>query len=213
MRAAVTDYLNMRDLSSRAEAAARLGESAPGAESIALITKDNIRRQRLNQAIRHDLTGRGVLVEHVTIGTRAGQPLDWAIGDRVIARKNDRGYDLDNGTRGTVTAITDTHLTFRDDHGGEREVDAAYVSDHLDHAYALTGHGTQGATLEWAGVIGLPTDFSREWAYTALTRSKEPTHSTWSAGTRSVRRSAWTTRRCLSPRLTSSSSWTAWRSA
>src|SRR5581483_3660911 len=50
-----------------------------------------------------------------------------------------------------------------------------YVAEHLEHAYAITGHGMQGATVEWAGVIGQPEDFSRNWSYTALSRAREPT--------------------------------------
>jgi hypothetical protein len=33
----------------------------------------------------------------------------------------------------------------------------------------------QGATVEWAGVIGTPEDFTRNWSYTALSRAREPT--------------------------------------
>ena len=35
----------------------------------------------------------------------------------------------------------------------------------------LTGHASQGATVEAAVVVG-PEDFSREWAYTALSRAR-----------------------------------------
>jgi hypothetical protein len=32
----------------------------------------------------------------------------------------------------------------------------------------------QGATVEWAGVVGRPEDFTRNWSYTALSRAREP---------------------------------------
>jgi hypothetical protein len=51
-------------------------------------------------------------------------------------------------------------------------LDGAYAAEHLEPAYALTGHGAQGATVEWAGVIGRPSEFGREWAYTALSRAR-----------------------------------------
>jgi len=35
----------------------------------------------------------------------------------------------------------------------------------------LTGHGAHGATVEWARVIGRPSEFTREWAYTSLSRA------------------------------------------
>jgi hypothetical protein len=46
------------------------------------------------------------------------------------------------------------------DAGDNRLLDAAYVARHLEHAYALTGHGALGATVERAGVIGRPSEFS-----------------------------------------------------
>jgi hypothetical protein len=49
------------------------------------------------------------------------------------------------------------------------------VAEHLQHAYALTAHTIQGATVEWAGVVGRPEDFTRNWSYTALSRAREPT--------------------------------------
>ncbi len=55
-------------------------------------------------------------------------------------------------------------------------LDAGYVEEHLEHAYALTGHGTQGGTVERAIVVGEPEDFSRNWGYTALSRARDTTH-------------------------------------
>jgi hypothetical protein len=61
------------------------------------------------------------------------------------------------------------------DAGQPRALNADYIARHLEHAYALTAHSTQGATVNWAGVIGRPTDFTREWAYTALSRARQDT--------------------------------------
>jgi hypothetical protein len=100
---------------------------------------------------------------------------EWAVGDRVIARRNDRRLDLDNGTRATITALDEhTGATVRLDSGAERQLDVDYMRHHTQHAYALTGHGMQGATVEWAGVIGQAQDYSRNWSYTALSRAREP---------------------------------------
>jgi hypothetical protein len=49
------------------------------------------------------------------------------------------------------------------------------VAEHVQHAYALTAHTIQGGTVEWAGIVGRPADFTRNWAYTALSRAREPT--------------------------------------
>ena len=50
---------------------------------------------------------------------------------------------------------------------------SVYIIQHVGHAYALTGHGAQGATATWAGVIGRPEEFTREWGYTAVSRPRE----------------------------------------
>jgi hypothetical protein len=79
--------------------------------------------------------------------------------------------------RGTVIAVdpTEKELVVRTDGGARRRLDAPYMAEHLQHAYVLTAHAVQGATVEWAGVVGRPEDFTRNWSYTALSRAREPT--------------------------------------
>ncbi len=144
-----------------------------GARSVVMIARDNLTRERLNHAARAALKTEGALAESgVYIGGREYSP-----GDRVVARQNDRTKDLDNGSIGTVLAVdrewfsmilqTDTGQTCRLDHD--------YIADHIEHAYALTAHAAQGATVTWAAVVGRPQDFTREWAYTAVSRAREQT--------------------------------------
>ena len=137
-----------------------------------LIVRDNQRRERLNTLIRSELKREGRLGESVHVGG-----CDFAVGDRVVARRNDRERAVDNGMRGTVIAVdpTEQDLVVRTDAGAQRCLDATYVAEHLQHAYALTAHTVQGATVEWAGVVGRPEDFTRNWSYTALSRAREPT--------------------------------------
>jgi hypothetical protein len=137
-----------------------------------LIVRDNQRRERLNALIRAELKRDGRLGESIHIAGR-----DFAVGDRVVARRNDRERAVDNGTRGTVIAVdpTEKDVLVRTDGGAQRQLDAPYVAEHLQHAYALTAHTIQGATVQWAGVIGRPEDFTRNWSYTALSRAREPT--------------------------------------
>ena len=59
---------------------------------------------------------------------------------------------------------TDSHLI--------RELPAEYVAEHVEHAYALTGHGMQGATVEAAIVVASPRDLTAGWSYTALSRAR-----------------------------------------
>ena len=102
---------------------------------------------------------------------------EFVVGDRVIARRNDRLRDVDNGMRGTVVAVDPdaASVTLEADAGGRRELDRDYVEQHLEHAYALTGHGTQGGTVERAVVVGRPEEFSLNWGYTALSRARATT--------------------------------------
>jgi chaperonin cofactor prefoldin len=53
-----------------------------------------------------------------------------------------------------------------------RDLPAAYVSEHIEHAYALTGHGMQTGTLETAIVVASPRDLTAGWSYTALSRAR-----------------------------------------
>ena len=134
--------------------------------------RDNQRRERLNALIRVELKRDGRLRESIQIAGR-----EFAVGDRVVARRNDRERAVDNGMRGTVVRVepTEKEVLVRTDAGAQRRLDALYVAEHLQHAYVLTAHTLQGATVEWAGVVGRPEDFTRNWSYTALSRAREPT--------------------------------------
>jgi len=98
----------------------------------------------------------------------------FAEGDRVITRRNDRGLELVNGTRATVTAVdplTRT-VTVTAAGGARREIDSLYLDDgHLEHAYAATAHALQGASVDDAFILG-SEDLYQQWGYTALTRHR-----------------------------------------
>jgi ATP-dependent exoDNAse (exonuclease V) alpha subunit len=144
-----------------------------GLPAAVMIARDNGTREQLNAAARVRLKQTHRLpITGVVIGGR-----EFTLGDRVIARRNDRRLDVDNGTVATVVAADpiNQRVTVSTDSGEVRELGADYVAAHLEHAYALTAHGTQGTTVTWAGVIGHPHEFTREWAYTALSRAREQT--------------------------------------
>ena len=138
-----------------------------------MIVRDNQTRARLNDEARAWRDAQGELGERIEVGG-----LGVAVGDRVIARRNERALDIDNGTRGTILAVDleTKAITTETDAGEFRQLPAHYVAEHLEHAYALTGHGSQGATVERAVVVGRPEDFTNEWAYTALSRARDPVH-------------------------------------
>jgi hypothetical protein len=106
---------------------------------------------------------------------RSYSGLSLAVGDRVICRRNDLLLDLDNGTRGTVRYLDARSVVIKTDSRLMRTLPANYVCEHVEHAYALTGHGMQGATVEAAIVLASPRDLTAGWSYTALSRARGTT--------------------------------------
>jgi hypothetical protein len=138
-----------------------------GPSQAVMIARDNETRAALNEAARELSRALGLLGEEHAYG-----PVELAVGDRVICRHNDRRIDIDNGTRGTVRHLDPDRVAIDTDSGLVREIPAAYVSEHLEHAYALTGHGMQGGTVETAIVVASPRDLTAGWSYTALSRAR-----------------------------------------
>ena len=93
----------------------------------------------------------------------------------MICRRNDALLDVDNGTRGTVRHLDEHRVVIETDSRLVRELPAQYVAEHVEHAYALTGHGMQGATVEAAIVVASPRDLTAGWSYTALSRARATT--------------------------------------
>jgi hypothetical protein len=141
-----------------------------GLAQAVMIARDNDTRAQLNHAARERLRALGLLGEEATYGG-----LSLAVGDRVICRRNDQLLQLDNGTRGTVRYSGDDRIVIETDSRLVRELPASYVAEHVEHAYSLTGHGMQGATVEEAIVLASPRDLTAGWSYTALSRARERT--------------------------------------
>ncbi len=145
----------------------RAAAAAHGPASAVLIVRDNATRDQLNHAARaHERAG-GRLGVDVAYGERR-----FAVGERVICRRNDPAADVDNGTRGTLRATRNDGVTLETDAGAVRELPVAYVAEYLEPAYCLTGHGMQGGTVEHATVVATPRELTRGWSYTALSRAR-----------------------------------------
>jgi hypothetical protein len=144
--------------------------AAHGVDQSVLICRDNETRRALNTLARERRREAGELSEEISYG-----PVTVAVGDRVICRNNERDLDIDNGTRGTVRHIHERGIVLETDAHLVRELPAGYVAEHVEHAYALTGHGMQGGTVEHATVVASPHDLSRGWSYTALSRARGDT--------------------------------------
>lgn len=125
----------------------------------------------LNRLAREQLQGRGRLqADRVRIGDRR-----FAVGEEIIATRNDYDLGVLNGTRGTITNIdTSTgRITAYTDRGTAVEFPHSYVADgNLLHSYAVTFHKAQGATVGETFVLGT-TGLDREHAYSALSRGAE----------------------------------------
>ena len=146
------------------------GATANGVDQSVLICRDNETRRALNALAREHRRDAGELGEEISYG-----PVTVAVGDRVICRNNERDLDIDNGTRGTVRHVAPRGIVIETDAHLVRELPAGDVAEHVEHAYALTGHGMQGATVEQVTVVASPHDLSRGWSYTALSRARGDT--------------------------------------
>jgi conjugative relaxase-like TrwC/TraI family protein len=104
----------------------------------------------------------------------------FAVGDRILVKRNDNHCDLRNGDRGVVTAIdmqaSALHVRF-----GERiaVLDSRFLCrptqngrPALEHGYAITAYAAQGMTCRHALVLARD-DAYREWIYTTMTRASQ----------------------------------------
>jgi conjugative relaxase-like TrwC/TraI family protein len=143
----------------------------PGAGDAVMIAHRRSDVADLNALARERMARDGRLgEEELTTDRRA-----FAVGDRVIARRNDRRAGVVNGTRAEVVGVDLERrtLSLRTQDGSGRELDSAYLDDGwLDHAYALTAHAAQGATVDQSFVLG-SDELYREWGYTAMSRHRD----------------------------------------
>ena len=123
----------------------------------------------LNARARRELRGNGLLgAEELMVAGSA-----FAVGDSVMALRNDAYLGVINGTRGIVCAIDVEQGSVTVDTGDTSvTLPATYLEEgHLQHAYAITGHKAQGMTTDRSFVLGDETLF-REWAYVAMSRGR-----------------------------------------
>ncbi len=158
---------------------------------------DQARRQLVSHALADDglmIAARRVDVAELNrlarerlkdMGLLRGPEIDlpggsFAVGDRVVVRRNDRGSGLNNGDRGIVTAIERDLLEL--ECSGRRVrlgsdfllARTAHGDPTLMHGYAVTVHVAQGITVDRAHVLG--QGLTRESGYTAMSRGREANH-------------------------------------
>lgn len=146
-----------------------------------MIAGPNSTRRALNDRARALLKSNGEL---------SGEPLviagrEFMVGDEVVARRNERRLravggreSVKNGSTGTITETDLDHheLVVAFDREGTVRIPNAYLTaGRLEHGYARTSYGVQGATHQVARYH--PTDLSSfEEGYVALTRGRQSAH-------------------------------------
>lgn len=99
--------------------------------------------------------------------------VEFAVGDEVLAHRNDYRLGILNNDHGVARSLTDDGLMIQLDEGRFVELPLGYLeAGHLTHGYAATIHKSQGATYDRVFVLGDDT-FTIETGYTSLTRGKE----------------------------------------
>ena len=122
----------------------------------------------LNRRARARLQDAGHLNTHeLLIGGRS-----FAVGDDVLATRNDYRLGVLNGTRATITGldVTTGDLSVRVDDGRDLVIPFTYVeAGHLTHGYATTLHKAQGATVRQAFLLADDT-ITHQRGYSGLSR-------------------------------------------
>ncbi len=148
---------------------ARAGLRDPA--SCLILAHDRADVAALNVLARARLDQEGILGrERLVVHGR-----EWAAGDRLVCRRNDYRPELEvrNGTRGTVERVDpeDGTLVLRADDGRLVQLPADYLG-HAHHGYAMTGHVSQGATVDRTYLLASPERGGAEWAYVAASRHR-----------------------------------------
>ena len=103
---------------------------------------------------------------------------EFRAGDRILCRRNSDTLGVRNGTLGTVEQVDrdSRKLRVRTDRGDHVTLSTSYLdAGYVRHAYALTGHASQGLTVERAFVLGGAGAQLQEWGYVALSRARTET--------------------------------------
>ncbi len=98
----------------------------------------------------------------------------YGAGDRIVTLAPSGDGRIVTSERGTVTAVDRETLTVRFDDGRHGILTGGQLdADRLDHAYAITVHRVQGATVDRAHVFA--DGGGRELAYVAMSRARDTT--------------------------------------
>ena len=135
-----------------------------------VVAPTNAAAQQINQAVFERLSGAGIIDASTTVQGRDGDLI--AAGARVATRENDRELGVANRQTWIVQHVNaDGRVIVADDTGHHRTLDAEYVATNLQLAYAVTGHGAQGMTVDTSHTV-LSDELTAAGAYVGLTRGR-----------------------------------------
>lgn len=96
---------------------------------------------------------------------------EFAPGDRVMFRRNERGLEVKNGALGTIEKVNAGQMIVRTDSGRSVSFDPKDYRD-LDHGYAATINKTQAVTVDRTHALATP-GMDRHSSYVVLTRHRD----------------------------------------
>ncbi|WP_037517583.1 Ti-type conjugative transfer relaxase TraA [Sphingomonas sp. LH128] len=135
-----------------------------------IFTHTNEEVRNLNEMARQRMHLGKELGDDVRVKTANGER-DFASGDRVMFRRNERGMEVKNGTLGTIEKVSEQGMTVRTDDGRCVSFDMKDYRD-LDHGYAATIHKTQAVSVDRTHALATP-GMDRHGTYVVMTRHRE----------------------------------------
>lgn len=149
------------------------GHVAARGETVAITTASTGTARAINTAIQAGHRHRRRSGVELADGTRAHT------GDLVATRRNDaslrtsRQHEVRNRQTWTITEThADGRLTVDDANRGTVVLPAAYVAEHVELGWAVTGYGNQGTTTDHAIAVVEPSS-TRAGTYVAMTRGRQ----------------------------------------
>ncbi len=147
----------------------RQRQAEPGLTRM-ILTHTNAEVLALNGEARERLRTTGDLGDEVAVQAERGER-QFAIGDRIMFLRNERGLGVKNGTLGMIQAVSSERMDVRLDDGRQVGFDLKDYA-HVDHGYAATIHKSQGVTVDRVDVLATP-GMDRHAAYVALSRHRD----------------------------------------
>lgn len=143
-----------------------------GKSSLAMAGMNREVRQ-INALVHSKLQEQGLVSKDEKPFATAYGDRGFADGDRILFRKNDYKAGLLNGQRATVLSSEDNELTVKLDGSDKVRTVRADDYSHVDFAYAVTIHKSQGATVDRAHYALDPSMVDSNLGYVAGSRHRE----------------------------------------